>query len=139
MLLESARFGSVEIDETKLIKFQGGLLGFEEASNFVLMDADETGVYVWLQSVDDPDLAFLAVAPNFFFPTYEPDIDDGDAMALGLNGETTAQTLCLVTIDGDAITANLLGPVILNVDDRVARQVVLQDQGWTTAEPLGIG
>jgi len=44
--------------------------------------------------------------------------------------------LCLVTIAGDDVTANLLGPVVLNVANRTARQVVLADQGWSTREPL---
>ncbi len=139
MLIQSTQLGSIEVDDDKIIDLQGGLLGFESTTNFVLIDADETGAYVWLQSVDDPNLAFLAVAPNFFFPDYEPDVPNNEAKQIGLTDGSSAQLLCLVTISDDSITANLMGPVVLNVGDRAARQVVLADQGYTTTEPLGIG
>ena len=127
MLLESDRLGAIEVDETSLVEVDGGLLGFESIHRFALIQADDAGAYSWLQAVDDPGLAFLAVVPSFFFPDYEPDVPDDPA---------DAQVLCLVTIAGDDITANLMGPVVMNVANRTARQVVLVDQGWTTREPL---
>jgi flagellar assembly factor FliW len=136
MLLESARLGSIEIDEADLIELPAGLLGFETTSRFALVPADEVGAYSWLHSIEDPGLAFLTVVPAFFFPEYAPDVPDDDVAALDLTDPNDAQVYCLVTISGDDITANLLGPVVVNVVNRTARQVVLVDQGWTTKEKL---
>jgi len=136
MLLESDRLGAIEVDEASLVEVDGGLLGFESIHRFALIQADDEGAYSWLQAVEDPGLAFLAVVPGFFFPDYSPDVPDDDVEALDLRDPADAQVLCLVTIAGDDVTANLMGPVVVNVANRTARQVVLLDQGWTTREPL---
>lgn len=136
MLLESERLGLIEIDESNVVDLPAGLLGFEQIRRFALVQADDVGAYSWLQAVDDPGLAFLTVVPSFFFPDYEPDVPEEDAAALDLTDPQDAQVLCLVSITGDDVTANLLGPVVLNITNRTARQVVLVDQGWSTREPL---
>ncbi len=137
MLLESERLGQLEVDEESIVSVPEGLLGFEGSTRYVLIPADEVGAYTWLHSVDDPALAFLTVVPGFFFDEYAPDIPAEDVTALDLTDPADAQVLNLVTIDGDAVTANLMGPVVVNVRARLARQVVLTDQGYGTREPLG--
>ncbi len=137
MLVESERLGLVEIDPDTIVELPSGLAGFEDAHRFALIPADDAGAYCWLQCLDAPDLAFLAAVPGFFFPDYEPDIPETDADDLGLQREDQAQVLCLVSISDDLISANLLGPIVLNLATRQARQVVLADQGWSTREPLG--
>ena len=137
MIVESVRLGPLQCDESSLLHFPQGLLGFEDVTRFAVIEADETGAYCWLQSVDDPALAFLSVVPGFFFDDYAPEIPDGDAAELGVSDVSHTQILALVTISDDGITANLLGPVVVNLRTRTARQIVLSDQGWTVREPLG--
>lgn len=136
MLLESDRLGPIEVDDASIVELPAGLLGFEDTRRYALVQADEHGAYSWLHALDDPSLAFLTVVPGFFFPDYSPDVSDDDVAALDLTDAGDAQVLCLVTIAGDDVTANLLGPVVLNVANRTARQVVLADQRWSTREPL---
>lgn len=136
MLLESERLGPVEVDEANRLELREGLLGFESLHEYALLPADDTGAYMWFHSLDDPALAFLAVVPGLFFPDYEPDVPTGDVIALGIETPEDADLFCLVTIGDEAITANLLGPVVFNIHTRIGRQVVLVDQGWTTKEPL---
>jgi len=139
MLLESERLGQLEVDEESIITVPEGLLGFEDRTRFALIPADELGAYTWFHAIDDPSLAFLAVVPGFFFDDYAPDLPAGDVTALDLTDPADAQVLCLVTIAGDAITANLMGPIVVNVRSRLGRQVVLPDQGYGAREPLGGG
>jgi len=134
--VDSERLGQVAVARSNLVELPAGLLGFESDHHFALIQADELGAYSWLHSIEDPALAFLTVVPSFFFPDYEPEISDEDAAALELEDPEQAQVLCLVTIAGDDITANLMGPVVLNVATRTARQIVLSDQRWSTREPL---
>lgn len=137
MLMESERLGALEIDESSIIDLPDGLLGFDERRRFVLIPADEIGAYSWLHALDDPGLAFLVVVPAFFFPDYAPDLPDEEVEALGLTDPASAQVLCIVSISDDLVTANLLGPVVLNVETKMARQVVLVDQGFSVRTPLG--
>ncbi len=137
MLMESTRLGVLEIDDTSIIVLPDGLLGFDQCHRFALIPADEVGAYSWLHALDDPTLAFLVVVPGFFFPDYEPELADSDVEALGLTSSEAAQVLTIVTISDDQVTANLLGPVVLNLDSNVGRQVVLADQGYSVRTPLG--
>jgi flagellar assembly factor FliW len=135
MLILSEHLGEIEVDEQTIVDIPDGLLGFPQTTRFVLVAAEDMGLYSWLQSVDHPDVSFLAVVPTPFFPDYEPDLPEKDCLALELEDPGDAQVLCLVTI-GDEVTANLLGPVVVNVRNRVGRQVVLAHQDLTTAAPI---
>jgi flagellar assembly factor FliW len=148
VLVESEKLGEIEVDETKVLTFPHGLLGFDHMRRFALVDTHDSGLYYWLQSLDDPGLAFLTAVPWPFFPDYEFELPDADRDALGLvepadssAGDAPTMVLCLLTIDHGAddqrdITANLLGPLVINSATRVGRQVVLVDGDFTTRAPL---
>jgi len=150
--IESEKLGELDIDESTVLEFPQGLLGFSDARRFALIDTHDSGVYYWLQSLDDPALAFLAAIPWPFFPDYEFELPDADRDALGLvetadgeaarsgepGDEGNTMVLCLLTVDPEShdITANLLGPLVINAQTRVGRQVVLADSDFTTRAPL---
>jgi len=136
VIVESERLGPLNCDEAALLSFPRGLLGFEHAREFAVVSADEDGAYSWLQCMNDPHLSFLAVVPSFFFPDYSPVIPDADADELGLASDSHTQLLALVTITDDGVTANLLGPIIVNLRTRTARQLVLSEQQYSVKEPL---
>jgi flagellar assembly factor FliW len=134
----SDRFGALDVDDERILEFDEGLLGFPDARRFALIDSHDTGVYYWLQSVDDPALAFLTVVPWPFFPDYEPDLSDDEQGALALRAASEAMVLCLLTVqrESQAITANLLGPLVVNSTTRKGRQVVLAESGYPVRAPL---
>ncbi|MHB1139653.1 MAG: flagellar assembly protein FliW [Microthrixaceae bacterium] len=132
LMVDSDQLGSVDVEETSVIEFPAGLIGFPDHRRYAMVSADDGGLYTWLQSVDEPSLAFLAVVPAPFFPDFAPTIRDEECAAIELVDPDHAQLLCLVTVSDDAVTANLLGPIVLNVRTRLARQVVLNDTDLTT-------
>ena len=138
VLVRSDHLGDLDVDEGSVIEVIDGILGFPGATRYAMVPTDETGLYVWLQSVEDPSLSFLALVPAPFFPDYAPELDEADQLVLGIESEEDAQILCLVTVSDDGFTANLLGPVILHVRDRVARQVVLADGDLSTRAPVSV-
>ncbi|MPY94816.1 MAG: flagellar assembly protein FliW [Acidimicrobiia bacterium] len=140
MLVASTRLGDLDIDENTVLEFADGLLGFGSARRFALVDTHDTGTYYWLQSLDDSGLAFLTVRPWAFFPDYEPELPEADRVALGLEDAADALVLCLLTVDRatSSITANLLGPLVVNAAAKVGRQVVLTDSGLSTRAPLAV-
>lgn len=139
MLVASERFGDIDIDASRIIDFPEGVLGFPSSRRYALIDSHDTGTYFWLQSLDDPALAFLSVVPWAFFPDYEPELNPAEQEALGLESPEDAIVLCLLTVHRDQglITANLLGPIIVNTRTQVGRQVVLADSGYPVRAPLG--
>jgi flagellar assembly factor FliW len=148
VLVTSDRFGALDVEEDRVLQFPDGLLGFPSSHRFALIDSADTGVYFWLQSIDDPSLAFLSVVPFAFFPDYQLDLSADDEQAMGLISPSDALVLCLLTVlrpenpvtenqvAANQITANLLGPIVINSVSRVGRQIILADSGYPVRAPL---
>ncbi len=138
MMMETTRFGKVDVDPDRVIKVERGLYGFPEARRFVLFEYEPNGPFQWLQSLEDPALAFLVVNPHLFFPTYEMVITDEEALALGIRDADEAQVLTMVTVryEPREVTANLVGPLVIGVNSRQAAQLVLNGDRYTTRHPL---
>jgi len=138
MLVDTERFGALEVDSDAVIEIVEGLYGFEHAKRFCLIDHDGKVSFRWLQCVDAPDLAFLVINPYDFFANYEVELDDEEADAIELRVPEDAVILSLVTLGRSAAdaTANLVGPIILNAKNRKAKQVVLANQAYTTRHRL---
>lgn len=141
MMIESTRFGTFEVDETRAIEFPEGLLGFPASTSYVLVEVEDSP-YSWLQSANEPAVAFLATAPFDFFPDYDLVLDEEGQDALQIEDPADSAVLVLLTVhrddSGEAVdlTANLLGPLVINTERRIARQLVLDSAGYTTREPL---
>ena len=68
MKLHTKNFGLLEIEEEKIIAFPEGIPGFEEEKEFVIINnEDEENPFCWLQSVNNPDLAFVITTPFLIF------------------------------------------------------------------------
>lgn len=125
--------GIVDVEEKQLVTFPEGLLGFEKFTEFALIDS-EYEPFIWLQSTEESGLAFLMVDPFLICSEYEADIDDSSLKNIGVESAEDIIIMTLVTIpkDGSAITANFLGPIVINKKNRKCLQVVLNDNRWTT-------
>jgi flagellar assembly factor FliW len=138
MRVATDRFGEIDVPEDRILHFGDGLPGFAHARNFTMVEVEGAKDFFWLQSLDDSSLAFLAAVPWPFFPDYEPEVPEADQEALGLEQAEDAMVLCLLTVhrEQETVTANLLGPVIVNQRTRLGRQVVLADSNWPVRAPL---
>lgn len=113
-----------------------GIVGFPTAQRFTLTGG-ANGVFD-LESVDEPGLGFVVVAPAAFFPDYAPVIDDASAERLGLSSADDALLLLVVNVGDENLPpqANLLAPLVINRHTNVATQVVLEDQDYPLRAPL---
>lgn len=131
MTIDTKPYGSMEIDERQLITFPWGLYGFENISEYALMDARQHPFY-WLQSLEVQNIAFVLIDPNLIRPDYNPCLDSIDIEALQLNNRDASQMLqfAIVTIPDDRhnMTANLQGPIIINRESRRGRQCISLDE-----------
>ena len=143
MQIQTTRFGPLDIDPDNTLTFPRGLVGFEQARRFVLLDActgpAEQPTFWWLQSLDRPELAFIVTDPSLFFPTYRVDLHPQQMIALGLGSVDDAQTFVIVNKRDEVLTANLQGPLVVNIHTRDASQLVLSDRKFATqARLMGI-
>ncbi len=140
MQVRSTRFGTFEVDDSRALVFHEGLLGFPRSSTYVVVEVDETP-YFWLQSVDEEDVAFLATSPFIFFPGYDLELGDEEQRSLEIEKPDQVEVLTLLTVHRagerpESITANLLGPIVVNSETRRALQLVLDNPNYSTRVPL---
>ncbi len=136
MLIETTRFGPLEVEEARIMSFADGLLGFPQHKRFALIQTSPDPVFFWLQSVDDADLAFVVCDPLTFVADYEVPVRADDLAGLGLDGLADAQLLVIVNKVGGELTGNLLGPLLVGSRTLQAKQLVLSDKRYGTRHRL---
>lgn len=129
MKISTSRFGNIEINDTELIVFDEGLLGFTEYHRYIVLNANEHGPFRWLQCIDDGNLAFVVIEPLNFMFEYNIEISDEDAAFIDINRVEDAVIYVIVSIPKNPqdMTANLQGPLIINVVNRKGKQIVSID------------
>ncbi len=142
MKLKGTRFGEIEFSKRDVIDISEGMIGFQNLRQYVVVNTKEGSPYRWLQSIEYATLAFLVSIPEFFVSDYAPEITDAEAKSLGLAPETAHLILVTTTIPAgnpDAATANLAAPVVINLETRKAKQVILEDEAYTIRYPIFSG
>lgn len=137
MEIETKAMGRVTVLERQIINLAQGFYGFGQYHKFALIDAEQKP-FIWVQSVEKPELAFLAIDPFLFRPDYEIDIEDSVLAPLRIATPSDVLVFSLITIpaDGGPVTANLQGPLIVNRENNEAMQAILTDQRWQTKHDL---
>jgi flagellar assembly factor FliW len=134
MILNNTRFGDIEFSDDDIITFIDGIIGFPDKATFLLLNHKPNTPFRWLQSIEEPSLAFLVAFPELLVPGYSPEIGLPVAKELDLTEETPKMLLTTVTIPAgkpEEMTTNLLGPIIINGLTMQAKQVVLADDLYT--------
>lgn len=130
----------MEISDEEIIHFPSGLAGFPEARRFVLLEHRERSPFLWLQSVDQGHLAFVLTDPLLFEADYKVDLGPEDLEELGLREEGNGfRTLVVVNLSlgtRPPMTANLLGPIVINPHKKRGRQVILYRSGYSHRHPF---
>ncbi len=142
MEVRTTRFGVIDIAEDRVITFDKGILGFPDKSRYCLLEPGEDALFFWLQSLDDPNLAFVVTDPTFFVEDYTVPIRTEQMTELGLEKLDDAQVFVIVNKVDQQLTGNLQGPLVINTLSKAGEQMVLADRRWTTRHPLvkvGIG
>jgi flagellar assembly factor FliW len=138
MKIQTGQFGPIEFEEAAILHFPEGLLGFEHMKRFLLIDQDEIEPLRWLQPIDEPAVSFTVIAPHIIWDDYQPKLTGEDKKALQLGAGNEPLVFALVTVPDDPsnMTANLLGPLVINPEQRIGRQIVMHDTGYTTRHRL---
>jgi len=113
-MLKSTRFGNVELPDDAVVDFPSGLIGLS-GRRYALLPHGPDGVFVWLHSMDDPDLALPVTRPWGFFPDYEVELSDSEAERIGVSDPAEAEVYVTVRAAEEAenFSANLRAPIII--------------------------
>lgn len=137
MKIQTKYFGELEYDEEEKILFPSGLFGFESEREFLLIPF-EGGSLLCFQSIQTPDLAFVAMNPLSLKLDYGPVLQPAELQALGVKDsqDLAYYVLCVVKNPVAQSTVNLKCPIVVNPETRQARQVILETDDYEMRHPL---
>jgi len=132
-----SRFGEIEYDPENVLLFPEGLIGFEGLRHFVVMPNEKKGPLFWIQSVDDPAVAFVLTNPTDFYFDYKVAPDERECGKLGIGKEDECFVLSVVTVPPDRnVTLNLAAPILFAPKNNRALQVILEGTNFSSRTPL---
>ena len=139
LIFESEIFGSVEVDESKICIFEKGLPGFPDVRRFVPLPFDRNGVFSYFHSLDHPSLCFVIMNPFVLFRDYEFQLSESVKWELDIAETSEIGVYVIVTLGKDlsSSTANLRAPLVVNLSNGKAKQVILEDSPYAMKELLG--
>lgn len=131
MIIETKLFGIVEIDESKKLTFPGGIIGFPDLQDFILIHDEEKkdGGIRWMQSIQEPAFAMPVIDPLIVKQDYNPQVEDELLKKIDEFGEEDLLVLVTITVphELDKMTVNLKAPLVINAKSRKACQVIVED------------
>lgn len=141
MKINTKIFGEIDIAEDKIILFENGIVGFPELKRFALLHDEEKGTDVgirFLQSLDEPGFAMPVMDPLAVKPDYDPEVDDELLASAGNISEDNLLVLVTVSIPGDLtkMSVNLQGPIIINIDEHKACQLIVENGNYPVKFPV---
>jgi flagellar assembly factor FliW len=132
------RFGECSYLESEVIEFPWGLPGFGQLRQFVVLQVNGQEGFIWLQSLDDLNVALPLADPWSIFEDYDPHLPQYAKVALSLEHAEDFIILCVVVVTKNAeeMTMNLLAPVVVNLKTRIGRQVMLESSDYSVRAPI---
>ena len=138
MIVKTGRFGQLTVEDQEIITIPAGVLGFPEFKKFCLVDPGDDTLIIWLQSVENPDVAFALLEPKILKPEYTARLSAAELRELKLENVNQSAVFSILTIGEDVaqMTANIKAPLVINLKEKIARQVVLQENEYSIKHPM---
>lgn len=139
MKINTSRFGELDVEESLIFNFIEPILGYEELSKYILLDYEDNSPFKWLQSAEDPEIAFPVTFPAFFGIDYQFVIQEDKAKKLELANADNLLSFnisCVPHGNPQNATVNLAGPIVINMDNKKAMQLVLTNTNFSTKHRL---
>lgn len=125
MKINTTRFDVVEVDEDRIINFPRGVIGFKNMTRFCLLPYKEP--IQWLQSVDDPDVAFIVSNPFVLFSDYSFKVEDFVEEYLDCKDIEELMVLVILVVENSQLYANLRSPILVNSKNLKAAHLFIED------------
>lgn len=133
MKANTRMFGAIDIADDKIITMDKGMIGFPELTHFALIfdeeKKDKAFKIMWLQSMDDGDIAFPVTDPICIKEDYAPSVNDEIIAPLGEMHAENTYLLVTVTVPKqiENFSVNLKAPIVINTDSNKGAQIITED------------
>lgn len=140
MNINTKVFGEIGVDESKIITFPSGIIGFPDLQKFLLIHDEEksNSIISWLQSIDEPTFAMPVVDPLCIIDNYNPMVEDELLSDLENLDENEMLVLVTITVPQDIskMTINLAAPIVVNANNMKAVQIIIDEPGYAVKYPI---
>lgn len=134
MNLQTRLFGEIVIDENKVINFSDGMIGYYDLKRFMIIHDVEkpNSKMLWLQSLDNPDMAFPVIDPLVVREDYNPIVEDELFKNIGEIVEDEILVLTTITVPSDItkMSANLKAPIVINTSTMKGCQIIVENEDY---------
>lgn len=130
--------GRVTVSVDDIVTFPHGVPGFEACRRYVVVAPPETAPFAWLQGLDSPEPAFLAVDPRLVAPDYPVTLSVAERARLGAEEPDRCLWLAIVRVQGDRLSANLAAPIVINPARMLGLQALPADARYGTDHAIGL-
>lgn len=135
MKISTKFFEEVEIDENLIINFENGIPGFEDLKEYVVLDIEDRN-FKCLQSVKEKDICLLIISPWDYFKDYEINLSNNETNELEIKDEKEVMVYNIITVREGKITVNLVAPIVINILNNKAKQIVLSNSKYSIREGI---
>ncbi|MBZ4663104.1 MAG: flagellar assembly protein FliW [Caloramator sp.] len=135
MQISTKFFGDLNINNNDIIHFEDGIPGLEEYKNYVILNIEDSNIKC-LQNIDEKEICLLLINPWDYFKDYEIELSNEEINLLGINSYEDVLVFNVMTIRDDKITVNLLAPIVINVNNNKAKQVILNEKKYSIRQEI---
>lgn len=124
--------------ESPVFHFENGIPGFEHLHQFVFSEIEGELPMKLMKSVEDEEISLLIASPFFIYPEYEWELPDSSKQELSIQSESDIEVWSIITVPSEPLqaTINLMAPLILNINKKVGKQLILHDNTYSSRAPL---
>jgi flagellar assembly factor FliW len=129
MLIRSNRWDlKASTEDDAVIHFPDGIPALGDVQNFTVSSSDDLDPFVRLTSVEAEGVGFLCISPFELSTDFKVKLNKGNQRKLMAEDADDVVVLAMVTRAGrpEDFTANLLAPLVVNMRNRVAKQIILE-------------
>ena len=119
------------------IIFKRGIPGFESLKNFKIDGIKDSEKFKVMSSLDE-EVSFIVVSPFDFYSEYELNLDNETMKDLEIKDSNDVLILNIITL-GETLeksTINLKAPIVININNNLAKQYIIQYDTYDTKHPL---
>jgi flagellar assembly factor FliW len=136
MIINTKFLGDIEITSEQIIKFENGIPGFEDLTEFAVLDFIENNSIKCLQSIKEKDICLIMINPWDYFHDYEIELNDEEKQELDLKTHTDVIVYNILSVREDMITTNLVAPIIINVRNNKGKQIILSNTKYSIRQEI---
>lgn len=138
MILDTTVLGQIKYEEDEIITFIQGIPGFDHLHKYLIVESKEHEAIAYLQSIEEERLHFAMINPFYVYKQYDFEIDETDQAELGIESQYNVEVWSIITMHEDVqeTSINLLAPVIINKNNKKAKQIILHSSGYRTKHRL---